>query len=229
MICTKCSSPVRPIVALDLDGTLGDYHMHFLNFLAMYLGGYVNGRLASNPLAPGVKKYTGEQRFREWCCETYEIDTRTYRDIKLAYRQGAQKRSMPVFPHAREMVRCIRDVAEVWITTTRPYMRLDAVDPDTRFWLKRHGIKYDYMLYDDRKYELLRRQVDPARVAAILDDQHDDLWEAQLFFERSACLLYANSWNSAYAQSWDTVDSRTALDAILEKVEAWKTAHSLSE
>ena len=221
MICTNCSQNLGPIAILDIDGTLGDYHKHFLRFAAMYLG--------IDLMPPGRKMYTGSEGFREWFCATFDTDTRVFRDIKLAYRQGAQKRSMPVFKHSRLLVSELRRAgAEIWLATTRPYMRLDAVDPDTRFWLKRHGIKYDHMLYDDHKYELLSHQIDRDRVALVLDDQHDDLAEAEVFFGSSVCVLYANSWNSAFLPDWPSVDSEVVRPAMLEKVNEWNAKYSSS-
>lgn len=221
MICTKCSRQLGPIAILDIDGTLGDYHRHFLRFAGMYLG--------LRTLPAGKKMYLGEQAFSTWFCNTFDVSIRVFRDIKLAYRQGGQKRSMPVFGHSRLLSSELRGAgAEIWLATTRPYMRLDAVDPDTRFWLKQHGIKYDYMLYDDHKYELLSRQIDAERVCVVLDDQHEDLAEAAMFFDRSVCVLYANSWNSAYATDWPSVDSGTVRPTLIERVTEWNATYSSS-
>jgi hypothetical protein len=221
MICTECSRNVGPIVILDIDGTLGDYHSHFLSFAGMYLG--------ENMLPAGTHLYKGTPRFREWFCTAFDVDVRTFRDIKLAYRQGAQKRSMPVFKHARPLTTALREAgAEIWLATTRPYMRLDAVDPDTRWWLKRNGIKYDYLLYDDHKYELLARQIDVGRVVAVVDDLKEDLYEADRCFDPSAVFVYANSWNSAYVQDWNPVDSESILPTLMQRIHAWTATSSSS-
>ena len=34
--CSVCSDQVKPIVALDIDGTLGEYHGQFVKFATMY-------------------------------------------------------------------------------------------------------------------------------------------------------------------------------------------------
>lgn len=146
-----------PIVALDIDGTLGDYHGHFLRFAAAWYG-----RPMPNPkdINPGLPLH-----------KFMRTSKSTYRQCKLAYRQGGLKRSMPVYEGASELTKAIRKAgAEVWITTTRPYLRLDNIDPDTRHWLRRNGIQYDAVLYGERKYRDLVRTVGAERVVAILDD-----------------------------------------------------------
>jgi deoxypyrimidine-specific 5' nucleotidase type C protein (NT5C) len=157
----------KPVVALDIDGTLGDYHTNFLTFADKYFhsncGSWVE--LATRKDNPGLPLW-------EWM----GISQRDYRDAKLAYRQGGWKRWMPCYPGASELTRAIRSAgAEVWLCTTRPYLRLDNVDPDTREWLRRNDIKYDALLFDPpheedgNKYQELRRQVG-WRVASVIDD-----------------------------------------------------------
>lgn len=139
----------KPIISLDIDGTLADYHYWFLRFAEMYFGRHMPTPEAINPGLP-LYKFMGVRRD-------------DYRDCKLAYRQGGMKRSMPCLIGAAEVVREIRRAGcEVWICTTRPYMRLDNIDPDTQEWLRRNSIEYDALLYDprdgDSKYRELARQ-----------------------------------------------------------------------
>lgn len=154
----------KPIVALDIDGTLGDYHSNFLEFAWRY---FDRGPKTWDPneVNPGLPLW-----------EHMGIPQRSYRDAKLAYRQGGWKRWMPAYPGAAELTRAIRSAgAEVWICTTRPYLRLDNVDPDTQEWLRRNQIEYDAVLFDPAheedgtKYHELARQAG-ARVAAVVDD-----------------------------------------------------------
>ena len=135
MLCSDCSEPVRPVVSTDTDGTLGDYHRHFMKFASMYLG-----YKERNTIQP--EGHDGTTSFRYWSCKNLKVDESAWRDIKLAYRQGAQKRS-----HARSFMGDWPDHevtaagAEPWPCTTRPYLRLDGIDPDTRFWLSNNGIE----------------------------------------------------------------------------------------
>src|SRR3954451_14658495 len=120
MLCTQCGRPIKPVVAVDIDGTLGDYHGHFVNFASAYLGRKL----------PSAENYRSNKRFAEYL----GISLAEYRIIKLAYRQGGMKRSMPIFTGAKPLLRTIEEEGcELWLTTTRPFQRLDNVDPDTRF------------------------------------------------------------------------------------------------
>jgi hypothetical protein len=145
-----------PVVALDIDGTLGDYHGHFIRFAEQYLG-----RSLPDPYAVtgGIPLY-----------KYLHISHSMYRQIKLAYRQGGMKRSMPVYENASNLSRMIRrNGCQVWICTTRPYLRLDNIDPDTRHWLRRHKIQYDAVLFGEHKYRDLKKAVGD-RVLFVVDD-----------------------------------------------------------
>jgi len=145
-----------PVFALDIDGTLGNYHKHFLWFAAMWLDKEMPGYNTINPGMP-LYKFMGVTRAR-------------YREVKLAYRQGGLKRFMPAYDGASDLTQAIRKAkCEVWICTTRPYLRLDNIDPDTREWLRRNKIRYDAVLFGEDKYKELRRQAG-SRVAAVFDD-----------------------------------------------------------
>lgn len=147
-----------PLVSLDLDGTLGDYHAHFLQFAEKWFG-----REFPDPqtINPGLR-----------LSEFMGIPHEDYRRCKLAFRQGGLKRWMPAYPGAREMTEEIRALGiDIWICTTRPFDRLDNVDPDTREWLRRNGIQYDGLLFGEDKYEELARQTHRRRaVLAVLED-----------------------------------------------------------
>lgn len=148
----------KPVIALDIDGTLADYHGWFLRFAELYLGKPMPNPKDINPRLP-LHKFMG-------------VSKRTYREVKLAYRQGGMKRSMPLvdgeFP---EVVREIRKRAELWICTTRPYLRLDNIDPDTRHWLRRNHINYDAVTWGPNKYRDLAGHVGADRVIMAVDDQ----------------------------------------------------------
>jgi hypothetical protein len=155
----------KPVIGLDIDGTMGDYHGHFLKFAEGWFG-----RAMPSPeeVNPGLPLY----RFMK-------VTKRDYRECKLAYRQGGMKRTMPVYPGADFLTKSVRAAgAEIWICTTRPWQRLDNIDPDTREWLRRNKIEYDYVLYGDDKYEELERQAGKERVIAIVDDLPEMIFEA---------------------------------------------------
>jgi hypothetical protein len=169
MRCSVCSHPVNPIVAIDVDGTLGDYHGHFLRFASNWL--HNDDDAIKLQLEMSLSMYDGTETFSSYCMDIMDIDLATYRLIKLAYRQGGMKRTMPINKWATAVTHFVRACgAELWITTTRPYLSLDNIVPDTVEWLSRHGIVYDHMLFDEDKFAVLANRVDSERVVAVLDD-----------------------------------------------------------
>ena len=55
MKCTECGRELRPVVAIDIDGTLGDFHGHFIKFIVDYLGYNGTGDL-----------YNGRMPMKQW-------------------------------------------------------------------------------------------------------------------------------------------------------------------
>jgi hypothetical protein len=191
MKCTNCHEVIKPVVAIDIDGTLADYHDHFLHFAVNWLGtGYHKPR--------GQLAYDGSEPHREWFTRTMQVDATTFRTIKLAFRQGGMKRTMPIFRESVETVRYFRQLgAEVWLTTTRPWERFDRVDPDTRHWLNEHDIEFDGLIYDDDKMNALAVRVDPDRVVAVVDDLAEVLDEAHQLFDNATTILRHTIHNRA--------------------------------
>lgn len=215
MRCTTCNRRVKPVVAIDVDGTLGNYHDHFRQFAQGYTG---------RTLAEGKGKPVGypyDQEFSEWL----GLEKELYRQIKLAYRQGGMKRTMPPYTGASELMEALHDAgAEVWITTTRPYLRLDNVDPDTRAWLERHRIVYDHIIYDDDKYQRLVTYVGADRVVGVLEDQPELIEAAADLGCQPIMRLTTHSRDTRrdpYAGSL-----ATAQYLLLHRVETWYEATS---
>jgi hypothetical protein len=213
MLCTRCSSPVKPIAVFDIDGTMGDYHQHFINFATEYLG------------SEGWQdwwKYSGNEGFRDWFCEAFDIEHATWYDIKLAYRQGAQKRSMPPYDGMIDVARAAYKVdCEIWIATTRPYLRLDNIDPDTREWLSRNHVPYDGLLFDEHKYYRLAEIVEPERVVVVYEDLAEMYDEAEIIFSENVPFLVKTSWN----RSWDRQNQGTSEKALVhlnDQLRAWR-------
>jgi hypothetical protein len=148
----------RPVVALDIDGTMGAYHSHFWRMACAY-----TGRDLPNP-----ESWDGT-------CSFYQhlgISKATYRRIKLAYRQGGYKRSMPVYEGVSYMSRRLREEgAVVAICTTRPYLQLEVVDADTRHWLtKRAKVQFDCIISGEHKYRDLVSMFGKDRIVAVYED-----------------------------------------------------------
>lgn len=209
----------KPIVALDIDGTLGDYHGNFLGFAKLYFGRTFPDSYTPNP---GL-------HLSEWM----GLDKREYDDAKLAYRQGGWKRWMYCYLGAAELTWRIQDAgAEVWICTTRPYLRLDNVDPDTREWLSRNEIHYDAVLFDrvdskGSKYEELARQAE-GRVCAVVDDLPEMVEaavSAGLTF--SPPILRDQPYNRHFGWPSRAVGLQDVLPAVLlHSIQLWKEANN---
>jgi phosphoglycolate phosphatase-like HAD superfamily hydrolase len=213
MRCSVCSEEIRPVVAVDIDGTLGDYHGHFLDFAEQYLGRGLN------------YNYQGIPGFRDWFAEVNNVGTEEYRAIKLAYRQGGLKRSMPVYDGAQSLLReILAHEAELWLTTTRPYLSLDTVIPDTVHWLERNAMSdYDGMLFDEDKYAQLVKRVEPERIVAVIDDLSEMCDAADKAVGRPVAILSGTEWNSAIWERsrnmWEVV---AGIGPLIEK---WKEKH----
>lgn len=211
MLCTQCSRPIRPVIAVDIDGTLGDYHGHFVKFASAYLG----KRL------PAAENYQSNKRFAEYL----GISLAEYRIIKLAYRQGGMKRSMPIFTGAKPLLRTIEEEGcELWLTTTRPFQRLDNVDPDTRFWLERHDIGFQGLLYDEDKYERLAETVDAERVVMVIDDLSEQCVAAAQHFGQGKVVMFANPHNS-WVHNGFRVTHYNLQHLVRQAVSKWREAH----
>lgn len=193
MRCSNCTEIIKPIVAIDIDGTLGNYHRHLLNFAEDWLG-VERETWVEDPYRGGDGDIG--DNFGDWFCNTYDESRETYRNIKLAFRQGGMKRTMPAFANASNLTTILSPMCEVWLTTTRPYMRLDSVDPDTREWLSRNQINYDHLMYDDNKYERLSQLVSPFRVIAVLDDLPEMYDVAAKVFSENIPILRRSEWNT---------------------------------
>jgi hypothetical protein len=70
------------------------------------------------------------------------------------------------------------------------------VDPDTRFWLERHQIKYNHLLYDDHKYLRLAELVDSERVMGVVEDLSDMMDEAETVFKPWSLFLVDRPHNT---------------------------------
>lgn len=209
MKCTECSKELRPVVAVDIDGTLGEYHSYFHEFAQMYVG----RQLPSD--------YGGGNEFSGHLI----LPKEEYRQIKLAYRQGGMKRSMPTFPGAQHYMEMLREMdVEIWIATTRPYMRLDNIDPDTRHWLDRNGIPWDYMIYGDEKYEEMLASVDKDRVLYVVDDLREQCQIASDLGLRAIQPMREHNRNDRWRDGFykfSVLEQQTK-----EMLDGWRHAHS---
>lgn len=216
MVSAVRPRPDAPVIGLDIDGTSGDYHAHFTRFAEGWTG----------RLLPDPKQYTGGVPFHEHL----GIGRLTYNKIKLAYRQGGLKRSMPPYEGIGDFTRYVRgEGVQVWICTTRPYLNLSNIDPDTRHWVtKRAKMQYDGLLYGPHKYRDLVKQVGRERVVAVFDDLPRFIEQA-LSLGLTAIMReqpYNKCWAPTSSGSWAV--ARSVEDMLFDFEEAltgWKKEH----
>lgn len=180
MRCSSCSAEVKWVVAVDIDGTLAKYHRGYRDFVAKY------DERDDLPLG-----WDGIGEFRD----ALGLTKREHHERKLAYRAGGFKRWMDAFPYVSTMMHELKRLnVEIWMTTTRPWMRMDNVDTDTVEWLRRNGVPHDHLLFDEDKYGKLLELVDPERIVAVLDDEEEQRDRcAQL---RLPFVLRSMQWNT---------------------------------
>lgn len=212
---------LRPVVALDIDGTLGNWHDDFLQFAWRWLYG------SKKDVPSYWFKYNGCP-IEQHLCVTKE----QYRAVKLAYRQSGLKRDMRVFPGAVDLVRAVRNAgAEVWVCTTRPYLRLDNLDPDTREWLERNDIIVDAVIYGEHKYRDLCELVGVERIVGALDDLPEKVQEAQA--QGIPAMLIQRYHNRDITEGWDALPLPSlphlpaAQEWFLAEIKDWKVKHDV--
>lgn len=204
--------PGRPVVALDIDGTTGAYHEHLYWFAKNYLG---------RPL-----ELDWDPAFQGSFSRAMHIGKPKYREVKLAFRQGGLKRFMPVFAGARDLTCAVRRAgAELWICTTRPYMRLDNIDPDTRHWVdKRAKMQYDGILYGEKKYRDLAKIVGAENVVAVVDDLPEQVESAAE--SGITPILRRGDHNKWFRTMHNTAQDLPEAHAIvMELLAQWKREH----
>jgi hypothetical protein len=194
---------------MDIDGTIGQYHRHFINFASGYLGRRI------------TLEYDGRVPLYRWC----GVSKERYRRIKLAYRKGSLKRSMPPIEWARAMTIEVSKVADIYYCTTRPYLAYDNIDEDTRWWLRHNGMRGKGVLWGEHKYRELARLVGKGRVATVVDDEPTMLEQAQKVFDLYPVMAVRPHNRLAwYKDVWthQAYDYETTMQQVKEAIERWR-------
>lgn len=155
----------KPIISLDIDGVLGDYHGHLFWFAERYFG-------HSMPQPETID-------VNDFLWKRMNVTEMQYRDMKTAYRQGGLKRFMPMTPGASVLTFALSHYgAEVWICSSRPHQ--SPIVSDTRHWLKRNLVNFDNIIFSPNKYQALAEQASDLgqEVIAVVDDEKTQALEA---------------------------------------------------
>jgi hypothetical protein len=201
----------RPVFGFDIDGTLGEYHKHFVNFANEWLGCWPRR---------SYDMYDGSCSLAEFM----GVSKDTYRKMKLAYRRGGMKRSMPEDRMMIETANVLRQQgAEIIICTTRPYLSLENIDIDTRHWLKRNGVKHDGVIWGEHKYRELAK-ARPNRVLAVIDDLPELVAQAESVGIPGMMIArhHNMAWRSEHSTFDDDLDWTHILDACEGMLNKWK-------
>lgn len=199
--------PHSLVVGLDIDGTQADYFRHFHWFAELYL---------QEPV------YVDWSRGPEYS-DALGIPKDVYRDIKLAYRQGGMKRSIPPMDDGTPfLVQHLREAGiMVVICTTRPWNRLDNIDPDTQFWIQRNLGRVDGVIYGEEKYEDLIDIYGHDRILGIVDDLPENIIRARQLELRTA-IRTGDQNDYWFAEIPDDVEVAVSSQSIEAIVKSWK-------
>jgi len=208
MLCSDCAQFIRPVVAIDIDGTIADYHVQFGRMAC----GYWNLDYPATP-------WDGSGEFEHYLGMSKEM----YREAKTAYRQGGFKRVAKMFDSAVYLVNSMWQQAEVWITTTRPWNNFDSVDPDTRFWLERNGFHYHHLLYGANKFEDLNDRVGD-RVVGVIDDLPENYDAAEALWP-GVPLLVSRPHNITTRGERRATTLYAATDIFADRIRKWNSEH----
>jgi hypothetical protein len=114
------------------------------------------------------------------------------------------------------------------VCTTRPYLHLDNIEPDTVEWLRRNRIPYDALLMGEHKYRDLRRQYGE-QVAAVLDDDPGLLSQAKALSPPVPALLMLRPHNLHHwgEAEWWVQCPKEAGEVLLEHLKraTWMLGH----
>lgn len=220
----------RPVFGIDIDGTLGDYHPHFLRFAEGWVGVHnwpgskaARAELAREGRSRDVRAFSSGDYYGECSlAEFMGVSKATYRQCKLAYRMGGLKRSMPALPWASDLTHTLRSWgADVFICTSRPYLSHDNIDSDTRHWLRRNRIACQGVIWGEHKYRELARTVGKERVVAVLDDLPEMCEQAASLGIHPVLALRPHNWH--HATGFDVAASHEeTLLALKVRLEIWR-------
>jgi NTP pyrophosphatase (non-canonical NTP hydrolase) len=92
--------------------------------------------------------------------------------LKTDFYRGGGFRDMPIVLGAKDALYSIRASGyKLAIITARPHWQYKRLYADTIFWLKKHGIEYDLILFNKDKSEAIYEYIFPARPTYFIEDR----------------------------------------------------------
>lgn len=214
--------PLAPVVGLDIDGTLGDYHTHFYNFVRECYFPHELDRYQ-------VRKPEWEYAEGEFS-EALGMSKENYRAAKLAYRLGGMKRCLPTFSAdlSSDIMNVVQEIrasgVQVWICTQRPWLALTTVDNDTQYWLNRYVGKVDGLIYGEDKYADLVDIVGKQRILGVVEDLPECIDRARSLELRTAARISGHNYDW-YENTGGADSNFTSAIEIRYQVQRWKEAY----
>jgi hypothetical protein len=154
---------IPSVVALDIDGVLGDWPFCFYQFIE-----------SQHPGEMIFRRGSGGEPIDESTQNPYEALANNPLQIhewKDEYRQSGAKRSLPVVEGAVAFTKELRRLGlHVVLLTARPYKMYCRIFADTMHWLDSNGFAYDAILWGEDKEARLAEEFTAGSVAAFVDD-----------------------------------------------------------
>lgn len=143
------------IVGVDIDGVLADYPRSFVEFVNEQLGTTYDYR--------DIKNYN--------IAEQLGLSTSQITHLKHLYRDGGQKRFIPVIEGARQFLDELKYMGYIVVLlTSRPIDQYKRIFADTQYWLAENKLHYDAILFDEAKGERLVKEFGKDKVEFFVDD-----------------------------------------------------------
>jgi len=190
--------PTDKVAAIDLDGVLARYPENWIAYLNENLG----------------TQYTLQDvEFTE--VPFPEIPRSKYFELKHKFRdEGFESLYVEPFEDAATFTEALKELGyKIVILSARPYQKYKRIQSDTIMWMKKHGIKYDAFIWDEKKHLRILSEV-PQVEFIVEDDPRVALEVAACGY---TCFLRDRPYNRNTTQSPNIIRVRT-LSEIIEKL-----------
>jgi len=192
-------TPKDKVAAVDLDGVLAKYPENWIAYLNKHLG-------TSYKLED--MKFTN--------VPFPEIPRSKYFELKHKFRdEGYESLYVVPFEDAAEFTNALKDMGyKIIILSARPYYKYKRMQADTIMWMKKHGIRYDAFIWDEKKH--LRIMKEFPFIQFIVEDNPSVALEVAAC--GYTCFLRDRPYNRDIPYSPNIIRVRTLSD-IIKKLE----------